>query len=371
MRERKWELYILEIIKGKRKGFIASCLRPFLRLISRCFQLGVICRNWAFDHGWFKRYFPPVPLVISVGNIVAGGTGKTPVSLLLAQEFYQDFVIAILSRGYRSPAERLSHPIPLSLGEGPDYPASFCGDEPFLLSKNLPKALVFVGRDRDKASCMAAQAGANLILLDDGMQHRRLARDLEVVVMDASDPFGKGEFLPSGFLRDSCSSLVRADLIILNHVADTQHFESMKAAIQSHAEAPVVGARMDLVGILDLAENEISSLKGKKVGIFCGIAQPEKFKKTVEQLGAEIVDHFFISDHDGFSLDHLEEFAQRSLEKGAEFLICTEKDRVKLNDSTKCCLPICWVKMKLTLVEGIDHWNNFIQNAKTILTRRL
>lgn len=371
MQQRKWERYVLEVIKGKRHGLVAACLRPLLRLASWGFEFLVTCRNWAFDHGWFKRYFPPVPLVISVGNIVAGGTGKTPVSLMLAQEFYDDFVIAILSRGYRSPAEKLANPITLSSGHGPQHPASYCGDEPYLLSQNLPKALVFVGKDRDKASHMAAQAGANIILLDDGMQHRRLARDLEVVVMDASDPFGQGHFLPSGFLRDSRSSLMRADLIILNHVVDKEHFEAMKSEIGHHADAPVVGTRMDLVEVLELCGRKVPSLKGKKVGIFCGIAQPEKFMKTIEQAGAEVIDQFCISDHDGFDAENLQDFAQTSLARGADLLICTEKDRVKLSNSLSCSLPICWVKMKLTLVEGVPHWNDFIDNAKTMLTRRL
>ena len=111
------------------------------------------------------------------------------------------------------------------------HPASFCGDEPYMLAQNLPKAFVFVGKDRHKTSSMAAKAGAQLILLDDGMQHRRLARDFDLVVLDSYDPFGQGYFLPRGFLREGMQSLSRADLIILNHVYDHAKFLELRQQI--------------------------------------------------------------------------------------------------------------------------------------------
>src|ERR1700732_3058219 len=129
MKVKYWETYFLELIKEKRKGVFARVLKFFLRVISWIFQFLVASRNWAFDNGWLRRYYPPVPLVISIGNIVSGGTGKTPATLMIAQEFYSDFLITILSRGYRSPAESLSAPIVLSKGEGPMHPAAYCGDE--------------------------------------------------------------------------------------------------------------------------------------------------------------------------------------------------------------------------------------------------
>src|SRR4051794_35358108 len=110
------ENYFLQVITGKRKGILSFCLRALLRVLSWPFRLLVSCRNWIFDKGWLSRYSPPVPVVISIGNIVVGGTGKTPVTLMVAKEFYEDFPIAILSRGYRSQAEAL--PIPVILSNG-------------------------------------------------------------------------------------------------------------------------------------------------------------------------------------------------------------------------------------------------------------
>ena len=279
-------------------------------------------------------YPSPVPVVISIGNIVAGGTGKTPVTCLLAKEFYPQVSMAILTRGYRSKAEALSTPVVLSKGQGPMHPASYCGDESFMLSQNFPKAFVFVGKDRHKASNMAAKAGVKLILLDDGMQHRRLARDFEVVVIDACDPFGLGYFLPRGSSREGKKSLSRADLIVLNHVHSHEQFVSLRQQFVDYTSAPVVGTKPEVSQIVDMKDQPLPSIKNKKIGIFCGIAHPDYFIETIKGQEAIIVDSYFIPDHDYYNFSNLYRFAQNCKEKGAEILICTEKDKVKLSDSS-------------------------------------
>jgi len=369
--QRHLENYFLDIITGKQKGIFSSILKFFLWLFSWPFRLIVLCRNWIFDKGWVSRYYPPVPVVISIGNIVVGGTGKTPATLMIAQEFYNDFLIAILSRGYRSQAEKLPLPIILSKGEGPMQSASFCGDEPFLISQNLPKAIVIVGKNRHKASDLAAKAGAQLILLDDAMQHRRLARDFEIVVMDTSDPFGQGHFLPRGLLREGISSLSRADLIILNHVHDRRTFHSIKECVSAHTKAIIVGTRMEVTGIETLGGEKISSLQDKKVGIFCGIAHPDYFYNTVLQQGGSIVDSAFVADHMCLEPKSLASFAELCKKNGAELLLCTEKDKVKISDIDNFPLPVAWVKMRLNLVEGQAEWRTFMDRIHTDLKRRI
>ncbi len=365
------ELYFLTIIKGKRQSFLILIIKAILRVLSWFYSLIVTCRNWVFDHDWVRCYSPPVPVVISVGNIVAGGTGKTPVTLMIAKEFYNEVPLAILSRGYRSKAESMSTPLVLSRGQGPMHPASFCGDEPFMLAQNLPKAFVFVGKDRYKTSNMAAKAGAKLIILDDGMQHRRLARDFEVVVMDASDPFGQGYFLPRGLLRESLKSLARADLIILNHVFDHESYVNTCQKIARYSTAPVVATQIEIEGIFDFQGNPLASLDHVPVGLFCGIANPEYFEKTVGQLNAKVVASYVIADHMEYDLDKLAHFAERCLKENVKFLICTEKDRVKLSDSLLLAIPILWIKMHLTFVESRVAWDIFIKRAKADLARRL
>lgn len=368
---KKFEIYLKDLIRGKKRGFVPSLVKILLRGLSWLYRFAVSARNWAFDNGWFRQYTPPVPVVISIGNIVVGGTGKTPVTLMIAKEFYNDFIIAILSRGYRSQAEHLHSPIVLSSGNGPLHPAAYCGDEPYLLSQNLPKAHVFVGKNRHHSSKMAARAGAQLILLDDGMQHRHLARDYEVVVLDALDPFGQGYFLPRGFLREHISSLSRADLIILNHVYENERFNKLEKEIRKFSHAPLIGTKMEVVDVLDLKGHSVPALDGVKVGLFCAIAHPDNFYLTVSKLGAEVVEKEVISDHLSFTHEELVKLCERSKKLGAEWILCTEKDFVKLDKNALKDLPIAWLKMRLTIVEGESDWKNFTEQTKQDLRKRM
>lgn len=362
-----WELYFLRVIRGKDRGFLPSMLKNLLFIFSCPYRIAIALRNWAFDHGWVRSYYPPIPLVISIGNITAGGTGKTPVTLMMAQEFYKKIPLAVLSRGYRSKAEKFSSPILMSRGHGAIHPASFCGDEAYLIAQNLPEAIVIVGRDRRKASNIAAREGAQLVLLDDGMQYRKIARDLEVIVMDALDPFGQGHFLPRGLLREGKNSLSRADLIIINHAQDLENYEAIKQQISRWTSAPVVGVEMRVSSVQNLQGEKIESLQQKKVGIFCGIAHPDYFKATVQKQGAEITDEYFMPDHDMLDPEELVRFGKTCAGNGAEMLVCTEKDRVKITNSIQVKLPIAWIKSHLQIIDGLTHWESFISKGKGAL----
>lgn len=360
------ELYFVDVIKGKRKGFLSLLVRSVLRFLSWIYRAAVFFRNLAFDYGWIRLYSPPVPVVVSVGNIVAGGTGKTPVTLLLGKHF-ESYSIAVITRGYRSPAEELSSPLVLSVGNGPLYPSSFCGDEPYLLAENLPFAKVYVGRNRLKASSMAAKAEAKLILLDDGMQYRYLARDLEVVVVDGSDPFGKGYFLPRGFLREDAKSLSRSDIIIVNHIKTRAEYLTCKHLLGRYTQAPIVAMRPILSRIVDLKGKELSIPFGTRVGLFCGIANPDHFKKLLQKEGLNVVAECVTADHVAQESETLKQFGTKCIKERAEVLLCTEKDKVRLNDAISCPLPIGWVKMDLQIVEGEEHWTAFLDRIKTQL----
>lgn len=358
------ELYFLSVMKGTKKGVIPALLRFLLLLFSIPYQGVVFFRNWLFDRGWLRSYIPPVPLVISIGNITAGGTGKTPVTMMFAKELSPLAPLAILSRGYRSQAEHLSTPLLLHKQKGLLHPASLCGDEPCLLADNLPNVMIIVGQDRHQSSKMAARLGARALLLDDGMQHRGIARDLEVVVIDQLDPFGHGHFLPRGLLREGKQSLSRADLIVINHAHDKEVSENLMRQISYFSSAPFVRTCVEVMGIYDL-KNQSFAIKPKvKAGIFCGIARPEYFKKTVDQQDVDVIDEFFFPDHDAMNLEELMDFSKRCLKKGGEILLCTEKDRVKLVDAGALALPILWIKTRLTILEGQEHWQALMERAK-------
>jgi tetraacyldisaccharide 4'-kinase len=368
---KRFELYIIDLIKGRHSGVLPSILRFFLLIFSLIYQTVITFRNWAFDQGWLGRYYPPVPVVISIGNIVAGGTGKTPVTMMIAREFLNQCLVAILSRGYRSTVEHFCEPIILCSGKGPLHPPDYCGDEPYIIAENLPKTMVIVGKNRHKASNIAAKAGAQIILLDDGMQHRHVARDFEVIVMNAGDLFGQGYFLPRGFLRERISSLARADLIILNHIKDLDHYNDVKQKIAHLTKAPLIGMQMEIDEILDLEGKVIKGIHGMKVGICCGIANPDYFAETVQKLGANVIDKYIIPDHMNFETETLIKFSSSCQQRGCEMMLCTEKDKIKLSNSLKLALPIGWLRMKLEIVEGLSEWKIFIDKAKMELSSKL
>jgi tetraacyldisaccharide 4'-kinase len=328
-----------------------SWVRSVLRRAGDLYGFLIVLRHWAYDREWLQQKKVSVP-VVSIGNIVAGGTGKTPLVHLLAQELSAFAKMAVLSRGYRSKREydQATRVTSAALSEE-------CGDEPCLLAEKLPQAMVFVGKDRYSSARSAIDQGAQLIILDDGMQHRQLARDFEVVVMDAQDPFGQGHYLPGGFLRDSPKRLQNADLIVLTNVHETSQYEILKKQIAFYSSAPLVGMQLT-------ASEESSFVRGKRVGVFCGIGNPDRFTKTIERLEGQIVDTCFANDHVPFSKNQLEVFAKHCHEQGAELLVCTEKDWVKLPPGLQLVLPVDVIKVGLTVVAGSEHWHQFIDRIR-------
>lgn len=348
------ESYIIDMIEGRRRG------KKILSAAGHLYGLGVNLRNLGYDKKWIKSLSVPIP-VISVGNIVSGGTGKTPLVRKLAEDLMLRHKVAILTRGYRSKIEKSRCIVNICKGAGPLVSAEQCGDEPYWLAQHLPGAYIWVGRDRAQAAHQAHIQGAEIILLDDGMQHRRLERNIEIVVMDAQDLFGKGNYLPGGYLRDNPDRLRQAHLIVINRIRDDAHYEAVKQQLQQYTNAPIVGMRPSLTG----------DLSHKKVGLFCGIGNPERFVESVKASGAEIVETYFTPDHTGITDKDLKIFAARCKSLGAESLVCTEKDAVKLAKNIKCPLPILPLEAKSEIVSGNIHWNNLLEKIRISHERRI
>lgn len=357
---KKMELYFKAVITGRKQGFCPWLIRNGLLPISWVYRLSSVWRNWLYDQKIMRCYVPPVPLVISVGNIVAGGTGKTPVTIMLAQIFYEKYQMAILTRGYRSKAENLDLPVVLCDGHGPMFPATYCGDEPFIYAQRFPKAHVIVGSNRKKASCIASKAGVQVLLLDDGLQHRRLARDFDIIVIDLNDPFGQNYFLPRGFLREDMQALKRAHLIIFNHADDREQFKKIEKVVKKISSAPIIGTNYQVSSMSQLNGIEVSSLQGKTIGFFCSIAHPEYFKRLLENEGAWVAAEYCLPDHDEIKEKDLAYFATQCTKKGCELIVCTEKDRVKLKEEMILDLPIAWIKIDLKIIEGQEEWQKFV-----------
>ncbi|MES2121804.1 MAG: tetraacyldisaccharide 4'-kinase, partial [Chlamydiota bacterium] len=311
------EEYVVEVMRGERK---APFLRPLLSALSRAYRSVVALRNAAYDKHIFNSEALSVP-VISIGNLTVGGTGKTPLVHLLASELQKTLRLAILTRGFRSRVEKRGEMRKISAGSGPLFSAEECGDEPYLLAQKT-KASIWVGADRVASGKAAIAEGAQCLLLDDGFQHRRLKRDYDIVVVDGNDPLARGNFLPLGFLRDSPQRLKQASLIVVSHARDEEHVRQVEAQLSPFTSAPVMGVRVQVLNAERLTPG--------KAALFCGIGSPQRFVQTVRDLKQEIVDTLILKDHAKPTAAQLADFARQSKEKGARYLLCTEKDAVKV-----------------------------------------
>lgn len=275
--------------------------------------------------GLFKVYRAPVP-VISVGNLAAGGTGKTPVVDYIARYLLdQGRRVAIVSRGYggeNHPGVQL-----VCAGKGPLLAPGQVGDEPYLLARRNPRALVLTARRRAEGVRKAvAELAAEVVLLDDGFQHRAVARDLDIVLLDARRPLGNGLPLPAGHLREFPAALGRGHLFILTRVP-----QSPVAALK--LPGPVLHSRHQLSQSLlgsDGSSLPFGDLIGKKGLAFAGIADPPGFFAACRQRGLTLGKTLSFADHCRYNAEDLEQLRRAAAE--VDYLITTEKDGVKLGD---------------------------------------
>ena len=349
------ETYIVDLIEGRKQS---SILKGILYGMSQFFETGVKIRNFAFDKNWIKENKVSIP-VLSVGNIIAGGAGKTALIQLLAKDLSAKGKISILSRGYRSKAEKTKEPLCLQMGF--EFPPDVCGDEPFILSKSLPEASLFIGKDRLNSAKKAVEYDADLILLDDGMQYRSLYRDFELIILHAEDLYGKGFYLPRGYLRDSPKRLSVADFIFINHIQDENQFNELKNELRSFTSAPIIGVQMIPKRAVNALGEEWKSLNQMRVSVFCGLGKPSSFYKTIESMGAHIAEKWILPDHMPPSEKELRDFVNLSEERGSQLILCSEKDWVKLPLHLQLTLPIAYVDAELQVVCENENYQKLIQ----------
>ena len=296
-------------------------------------------RNLLYDRRLLRQERVPVP-VVSIGNVVAGGTGKTPLVAWIAAELAERGArVAVVSRGYggRRPVEPLLVARDGALLVEPDL----AGDEPAFLATRPGVSMVVVGRDRVEAARLAAEEGAGIVLLDDGFQHRRLARDVDLVLLDWRDPLGGGRGLPAGWLREPPSALRRADVIVLTRAP--RELADRPAPLGAGDLPPAV--RRLLAGMPSpppvLAAAHVPSglrhpdgrregperLRGRRVLPVAAIARPESFLATLEELGAEPADPLFWPDHHRFTATDARLI--RDAAEGGLLVVTTAKDALR------------------------------------------
>ena len=334
-----------------------------LNLFSALVMLFTRLRNAFFDRGIFASADPPMP-VISVGNICHGGTNKTPMVEMLARELTEaGLSVGIISRGYSGEMRE-----PLWIRQGELSPRrETAGDEPLMLADRLPDVKVVISRDRHKGLRLLAELGANVVVADDAFQHRRMGRDLDVVLIDASCPFGNGRVLPAGILREGPRSLRRADIVILTKVEQADEAslaETMQTLSRWVSPENIFTARLRLDSWLALesgAWRECRLPDGHSVPegrfmAFSAIANPESFKRSLRLFGTDVIEDRVFRDHHRFSWRDLDDLERRAREVGANAFVCTEKDMHNLPESPRLLLPLYVPRVTVALDHPADFW---------------
>jgi tetraacyldisaccharide 4'-kinase len=323
------------LIAAKHRGIVPTLQRCGLSALSLVYGAAVRGRNRAYDRGWKKTHRASVP-VVSVGNITTGGTGKTPLVAWLANWFRDRGVnVALLSRGYRalaapgadvSGSPRTTHHSPLTTHQN---------DEKLVLDKLCPNVPQVQQPDRVAGAKIAVEPpGAELLILDDGFQHRRLRRDLDIVLIDALNPFGYGRLLPRGLLREPLSGLRRADLIVLTRadLCTAAEKESILATIRRFApQCEIAEVAFRPTQLVNSAGDTcpLSTLKDQPVVAFCGIGNPESFRRTLS--GCDVREFRTFPDHHHYGPADLDELRKLANAADASAFVATLKDLVKID----------------------------------------
>jgi tetraacyldisaccharide 4'-kinase len=330
------------LVDGTARGPGPSLARLALSCLAVPYGMAVACRNAAYDCGLLPVSRAAVP-VISIGNLTLGGTGKTPLvawtAALLARHGRRP---AIVSRGYgAAPGER--------------------SDEAAELAILLPGVPHVADRDRVAAVARAQALGADVVVLDDGFQHRRLARNLDIVAVDATDPFGHGRLFPRGLLREPLRGIARARAVVLTRASSiaiedrVAIYDALRAASRgaalawAEAEHRPVGLR-DATG----ATRPLTDLRGRRVFAFAGIGNPAAFRGSLAALGAEVVAFRPLPDHHAYTAADLDSLARAAAAARAELAVTTLKDLVKIRRPALDGLPLAALEIAIDIMGGAE-----------------
>lgn len=331
------EQHFLDIVSGRRRGVVGAVARALLWCVQWPYGLAVAWRNRRFDTQPDAVTRVAVP-VISIGNLTVGGTGKTPMVKWIARLQRQRGVrVAILSRGYGAEEGALN-------------------DEAIELEQALPDVPHLQDPDRVASARIAIEElETQLLLLDDGFQHRRLARDLDLVLLDATEPFGHGCLLPRGLLREPVRSLRRADVVCLTRadmMTPTEKSQLRTLVAQRAPDAQWCEAN-HLPSQLVNANQESAPLEllvGKRVAAFCGIGNPRAFHRTLESLAVTPIEWRVFPDHHAYGRSDIDRLASDFA--SADLVVCTLKDLAKVQSTHLGAAALWGVEVEMQLTEG-------------------
>ncbi len=343
------------LISGEWIGLFAGILRSVLRGMAMVWEIAMRLRNMAFDRGWKKSARAAVP-VISIGNLTAGGTGKTPVAAFFARWFRERGVrVCFVSRGYGAAATTPN-------------------DEALVLQALCPDVPHLQNPDRVAAARAAVEThDGQLVILDDGFQHRRLARDLDVVLVDATNPWGYGYILPRGLLREPVSSLRRSGLVLITRVdhAPREVIDAIRQTIAMTApHCDVVETTFPPIRFINSrgAATGLESLRGRSVAAFCGIGNPAAFRSTLAALGCNLVDFRAFPDHHNYTAADIDELTRWSREASIDAIVCTQKDLVKIAHESLGDRPLWAIEIGTQIIAGEEALLRRLQAVRAAIT---
>ena len=373
------EQYFLDLMAGRRRSFIDRMMVLLLFFASRFYRMGIQFRNWMYDKRVIRNHALGC-LVVSIGNLTCGGTGKTPVVEVIARTLSaHGRRVAILSRGYRSKKRslwsRLSMiftdqkiefpPKVVSDGKNLLLNSDFAGDEPYMLASNLKDVAVLVDKDRVKSGIYTIDHfGTDVIILDDGFQYLMLKAHINIVLVDSTDPFGNGHVLPRGILREPIKNIRRADYIFLTKSDGSHKLRHLKNFLRRHnRRAEIIECCHRPKHLVKLFTGEtlpLEKLSGMKVAALSAIARPESFENFLKQLGAELVckDHY--ADHHRYTQQEIIDFINQAKAAGAEYIVTTEKDAVRIPRLERCDVPLIYLRIQIDILSGQENFDQCI-----------
>lgn len=371
------ERYVLKLIQheGDDQGQPRSTrwFLAFLNGLSQIFTGITRLRAWLYETGLASR-FPLGCQVISVGNVTVGGTGKTPVVEILARTLKEEGRnVAILSRGYRKKEkpflQRLfggdvaDPPRVVSDGKRVLLDSELSGDEPFMLASNLPGVVVLVDKNRVKSGRYAiSHFGCDVLILDDGFQYMKLKHSHEIVLVDSTNPFGNGHLLPRGILREPAANIRRADFIFITKSdGNTAQLRARLSRMNDHAEIAECRHRPRYYkNAFSQEVLPLEAVKGMKVVTLAGIAAPMSFENSVSKMGARILSRERYPDHYRYRAQDIIDVINAADEQGADAILTTEKDAVRLPRLEYPKVPIYYMRMDIEITKGFDNFRQCV-----------
>lgn len=330
-----------------------------LFLLSLVYRAGVGLRNFLYDTGVLRAHRMPCT-VISVGNIMVGGTGKTPMVIMLADMLKgRGFRPAILSRGYGGERREAGRACVVSDGREVLMGPEEAGDEPVLIAQRAPDVPVIVARDRSRAGLLAVERfDADVLILDDGFQHRRLARDIDIVLLDERRPFGNGFMLPRGGLREPRTALRRADAVIMTSTGAAD--DLLPAGLPP---VPVFRGRRRPVDLVRGREKDpcpLAWLAGKRVCAFSGIARPDSFRRILEPLCGEVASFLPFPDHHVYTAEDVACIRKACRDGDAQILVTTEKDGTRLTRFPDLFQDVCLLRIAMEIAPSRPEFEEYL-----------